>query len=141
MMPLRSTLFPLALMAGLAAVPAAGADLMTVCAPEITRYCSGVSEGRGRVSACLASFMGQLSAACRPAVQAVGQSRLTPGYVRPVFNASFRAPLPQACVAPAAQFCPGMNPGEGRVFACLYAYSDRIGKTCADAAQAALKAQ
>ena len=69
----------------------------------------------------------------------MGRSRLTPGHVRPVFDPAFRAPLPQACAAPAAQFCPGMPPGEGRVFACLYAYSNRVGKACADAAEAALK--
>jgi hypothetical protein len=138
----RNVLLPaLALASVLASGTAARADLMTACAPEIGRYCSAVSQGRGRISACLASYMGQLSAACRPEVQAVGQSRLTPGYVRPVFNPAFRAPLPAACTAPAARFCPGMTPGEGRVFACLYAYSDRVGKACADAAQAALKAQ
>ena len=52
---------------------------------------------------------------------------------------AFRLALPQVCTGPAAQYCPGMTPGEGRVFACLYAYSDRVGKTCSDAAQVALK--
>ena len=50
--------------------------------------------------------MGRLGAACRPEVQAVGQSRLTPGYVRKVFNPAFRAPLPQAYAAPAANSAP-----------------------------------
>lgn len=118
----------------------ARADLMTACASEIGRYCADVSKGRGRISACLAGQMGQLGSACLPEVQAVGQSFLTPGYVRKVFDPSFRAPLPQVCAAPAAQFCPGMTPGEGRVFACLYARSDRVPKACADAADAALKA-
>ena len=112
---------------------------MTACASEVPRYCADVSQGRGHISACLASYMGQLGAACLPEVQAVGRSRLTPRYVRNVFDPAFRAPLPQACVAPAAQFCPGMAPGEGRVFACLYAHSNRVGKACSDAAQATLK--
>ena len=130
----------LALAAALAAGPEpARADLMTACASAITQFCSGVSQGRGRVSACLAGHMGQLGASCRTEVQAVGRSRLTPGYVRPVFDPAFRLPLPQACAAPAAQFCPGMSPGEGRVFACLYAYSDRVGRACSDAAEAALR--
>jgi hypothetical protein len=117
----------------------ARADLMTACASEISRYCTDVRKGRGRISACLAGQMGQLGAACLPEVQAVGQSRLTPDYVRKIFNPSFRAPLPQACAAPAAQFCPSMTPGEGRVFACLYARSDRIPTDCAAAAEATLK--
>jgi hypothetical protein len=129
----------LALAALLAQAPGARADLMSACAPEIGRYCSSVSEGRGRVSACLASYMGQLSRACRPEVQAVGNSRLTPGWVRPVFDPAFRAPLPQTCSAPAAEFCPGMKAGEGRVLACLYAHSDKVPKTCSSAAQTALK--
>ena len=115
------------------------ADIMTACSSEVARYCANVSKGRGRVSACLASYMGQLGAACRPEVQAVGKSLLTPSYVRKVFGPAFSLALPQVCTGPAARYCPGMKPGEGRVFACLYAYSDRVGKTCSDAAQAALK--
>ncbi len=117
----------------------ARADFMTACASEISRYCADVSKGRGRISACLVGQMGRLGPACLPEVQAVGQSRLTPSSVRKIFNPAFRAPLPEACAAPAAQFCPGMKPGEGRVFACLYARSDRVPKACSDAAQAALK--
>ena len=117
----------------------ARADLMTACASEIGRYCADVSQGRGRISACLMSQMGRLGSACRPEVQAVAQSRQTPSYVRKALNSGFRAPLPEACAAPAAQFCPGMGPGEGRVFACLYARSDRVPKACSDAAQATLK--
>ena len=117
----------------------ARADLMTACASEISRYCADVSQGRGRISACLMGQMGRLSPACRPEVQAVGRSRLTPSYVRKALNPAFRAPLPKACAAPAAQFCPGMTPGQGRVFACLYARSDRVPKACSDAAQATLK--
>ena len=117
----------------------ARADLMTACVSEISRYCADVSKGRGRISACLMGQRGRLSPACRPEVQAVAKSRLTPGYVRKALNAGFRAPLPEACAAPAAQFCPGMTPGTGRVFACLYARSDRVPKACSNAAQAALK--
>ena len=141
-MSLRSNaLFPvLALAVLLTGHPTdARADLMTACASETTRYCADVSKGRGRISACLAGQMRRLSPACLPEVQAVGKSSLTPGFVRKVFNPAFRAPLPEACAAPAARFCPGMKPGEGGVFACLYARSDRISKACSEAAQAALK--
>ena len=134
-------LVPIALVAValLAGAPEARADVMSTCASEIGTYCSAVSKGRGRVSACLAGHLGQLGTACRADVAAVGRSPLTPGWVRPVFDPGFKAALPQACAAPAAKYCPGMNAGEGRVFACLYAFSDRVGKTCGDAAEAALK--
>jgi len=118
---------------------AARADVLAACASEIGRYCADVSKGRGRISACLMGQMGRLGPACQPEVQAVAQSRLTPSYVRKALNPAFRAPLPEACSKPAAQFCPGMTPGKGSVFACLYARSDRIPKACSDAAQETLK--
>ena len=115
----------------------ARADLLTACASEISRYCADVSKGRGRISACLMGHMGRLGSACRPEVQTVMKSRQTPSYVRKALSPGFRAPLPEACAAPAARFCPGMT--QGGVFACLYARSDRIPKACFNAAQATLK--
>ena len=139
-MPMRSNaLLPVLALATVLTAYAtdARADLMTACASEISRYCADVSKGRGRISACLMGQMGRLGPTCRPEVQAVAQSRQTPGYVRNALNPAFRAPLPEACAAPAAKFCPGMT--RGRVFACLYARSDRVPKACFDAAQATLK--
>jgi hypothetical protein len=123
---------------GLTAEPAR-ADMMTACAPEIQRFCSDVSRGRGRISACLASEMARLSAACRPEVQGVMQSPLTPGYVRRALQPGFQAALPASCVAPAKALCPAIAPGDARVFACLYARSDRAGRDCNNAATAVLK--
>jgi Cysteine rich repeat len=138
---MRNALLPvLAVAAALAApAPAARADMMSACASEIGKFCSAVSKGRGRISACLAAHMDQLGSACQPEVQAVMQGRLTPGYVRKALDPSFRAPLPQSCTGPAAQFCPGMASDRGPVFACLYAFSDRVPRACSDAAQATLK--
>jgi hypothetical protein len=137
----RNALVPVLALAGMLTVHPtdARADLMTACASEVSRYCADVSKGRGRISACLLSQMGQLSPACRPEVEAVGQSNLTPGYVRRALSPAFRAPLPEACAAPAAQFCPGLKPGGGSVLACLYARSDRVPKACSNAAEATLK--
>ena len=136
----RAFLPLLVLLAGLAAPGApARADMMSACAPEIQKFCSDVRSGRGRISACLASEMAQLGSACRPEVQSVMQSPLTPGYVRRAVNPSFRAPLPQACVVPAQSLCPNIPAGDARVFACLYARSDRAGKACSDAATATLR--
>ena len=114
----------------------ARADIMTTCTSEISRYCADVSEGKGRIVACLVGQMGRLSPVCLADVQEQGP--MTPGSMRMVFNPAFRASLPGACAAPAAQFCPHMTPGEGRVFACLYARSDRVPRACSDAAQAML---
>ena len=117
----------------------ARANIMTTCNSEISRYCADVSEGKGRIVACLVGQMGQLSPVCLADVQGKEQSLLTPGSVRVLFDPAFRASLPEACAAPAAEFCPQMTPGEGRVFACLYARSDRVPQACSDAAQEALE--
>ncbi|HRO11874.1 cysteine rich repeat-containing protein [Amaricoccus sp.] len=139
----RSRLLPLAaLLAGLTLPGApARADLMTTCAPDIQRFCSDVRNGRGRISACLASEMGSLGGACRGEVQQVMQSPLTPGYVRRALDPSFSAPLPASCVGPAKSLCPDIPAGQAQVFACLYARSDRAGKTCSDAATSTLKSR
>jgi hypothetical protein len=123
-----------------AAAGPARADVSAACAPEVGQYCSNVTEGRGRVMACLASHSDKLSAACRPEVQAMASSRLVPGHVRKIFDPGFHAAVPAACQTAAAQLCPGVAQGDGRAFACLYAYTDRVGAECTAQAQAALKA-
>jgi hypothetical protein len=137
-MPLRTLVLGTALaalgLAGQAGV--ARADLLAACQPEIGRFCADVSEGRGRVAACLASHLPDLGTGCRPEVQAVTQARLMPDYARRILNSGFRADLPSACVRAAARYCPRVPPGDGRVFACLYARSDRIDSSCTDAARA-----
>jgi hypothetical protein len=143
-MPMRTARrLPLLLVVALAllAAPAlpARADLMKTCAPEVQRFCADVSRGRGRISACLASMMPSLSKACQGEVQGVMASPFTPGYVRRALDPSFSAPLPAACVAPAKQLCGNIPASNARVYACLYARSDRAGKACNDAATATLK--
>ena len=133
--------FPIAALA-LAALLAANAnharaDIMTTCPSEISRYCADVQKGEGRIVACLVGQMGKLGGACRADVEAQGP--MAPGFVRVIFNPAFRASLPEACTQPAAQLCRGMKPGDGRVFACLYARSDRVPKACSAAAQVALQ--
>ena len=141
MQTVRRLLLLLVAVLAVVAAPAlpARADLMQTCQPEIQKYCSDVSRGRGRISACLASMMPSLNRACQGDVQGVMASPLTPGYVRRALDPSFTAPMPAACAAPAKQLCPGFPAGSARVFACLYARSDRAGKACNDAATATLK--
>lgn len=133
--------FPIAALA-LATVLAAHAtharaDIMTTCPSEISRYCADVHKGEGRIVACLVGQMGKLNGACLADVEAQGP--MAPGFVRVIFNPAFRASLPEACAAPAAQLCRGMKTGDGRVFACLYARSDRVPEACSAAAQVALQ--
>lgn len=119
---------------------AASADLMQACAEEVRAYCADVDQGRGRVSACLASHRDKLGSACRPEVSAVAQSRLVPGNVRKIFNPDFRAELPPTCESAAAQLCPNVEQSDGRIFACLYARTQQVGAACQADAQAVVDA-
>jgi hypothetical protein len=60
--------------------------------------------------------------------------------VRKIFDPAFRADLPAACEPAAASLCPGVAPGDGRVFACLYAHTDRVGDACSAEVQATIQA-
>jgi hypothetical protein len=124
----------------LGSATAAGADLLTACASEVTEFCADVDEGYGRVVACLASRSEELRAGCLSEVQAAAQSPLVPEGARRMFDATFRATLPPACEAAATSLCPGVMPGDGRVFACLYARASRVGDACSAEVQATVKA-
>ena len=136
-MPQRSTLLLIALAAVALAAPAR-ADLMQACAPEVARFCGDVRRGNGRITACLASRRDALGPGCRPEIETTTASRLVPAYARAVLSRGFRAELPPACAAVADRFCPGVPIGDGRIFACLYARSDRLDARCTRAARGVL---
>jgi len=126
-----------------AAEPApARADIMAVCSSEIGSYCADVPEGRGRIAACLVGNESRLSAACKPEVQALAQRTtrnvLMPQSVRNLLAPGFQAPLPASCEADASRYCSGIAPGDGRVFACLYAREGKVSQTCSAAAEEAI---
>jgi hypothetical protein len=118
---------------------AAKAELLSACAPEVGRYCSDVSQGRGRVMACLAGQIDKLGPACLPELRSATGSLLVPGRVRKIFDPGFRAEVPASCAPAVARYCQGVAPGDGRVFACLYARTDRVGDVCSAEAEAAVE--
>jgi hypothetical protein len=113
---------------------------MEACAEEVRTYCADIDRGRGRVSACLASHREKLSSACVPEVSAVVQGRLVPGHVRKIFHPDFRAELPPTCESAAAQLCPNVEQGDGRIFACFFARTQQVGPACQADAQAVVDA-
>ena len=118
----------------------AGADLLPACASEVTEFCADVDQGEGRVAACLAGRWEKLGSGCLPEVQAAAQSPLVPEEARRIFDPAFRADLPPACEAAGANLCPGVTPGDGRVFACLHARISRVADACSAEVQSRLKA-
>jgi hypothetical protein len=137
-MAMRLILLPVLVALGVLAGPAtpARADLLTACSPEVRTYCADVRQGRGRITACLASHRDQLGSGCLPEVQATARRRTMPSQARRVLGPGFRADLPPACTVAAARYCPGVPAGDGRVFACLYARADRVDPKCTSAAKA-----
>lgn len=110
----------------------AHADIMAACGSEIGRFCADVSEGRGRIAACLIGNDARLGEACRPEVRALsdraGRNRLLPGDVRRLLAPGFVADLPASCAADAARLCSGIDGAP--TFACLYARGDRVSEAC-----------
>lgn len=143
--PTLKPIVRLALVAGAAAwgaPPVHAADLLNTCAPEVASYCSDVSNGRGRITACLVGNSEKLGSACRGEVQNVASktasSRLAPEEFRTLLRGDVTAPLPASCDAVASALCPDVARGDSRIFACLYAYNDRISATCSTDAKSAL---
>lgn len=123
--------------------PGHAKDMMSTCAGEIDRHCSGVSKGDGRITACLISTGDKLGAACSAAVQTTAtkssRSMLVPPGVRKMLNAGQAVPVPVTCSGDVSRVCQGIGPGENLQLACLYSRSDKISKTCAADMRKALR--
>lgn len=90
-----------------------GAD----CGADVYRFCPSVQAGQGRLLQCLAVHVGrrELSSNCEDAVVAALEKLQE---------------FSDACASEAAQLCPGVQAGGGRLFACLRAQSDRLSSRC-----------
>ncbi|MDH3580216.1 MAG: hypothetical protein OEM91_06270, partial [Hyphomicrobiales bacterium] len=91
------------------ATPALAAGLTTACEAEIAANCSGVSNGRGRISACLYAHGDGLSGACKTEVDKVTNSRAVkknvPAGVLSLQGSEYEAGLRKACTSDANKLC------------------------------------
>lgn len=141
--PVRLAAFGLALVTSVQLLPeAVSADMMAACSPDIATFCSDVSRGRGRISACLLGQTDSLAPTCRTEVAAVARSGqnnvLVPRDVRRMMSPDFRGNVPATCSAAIDRFCSGVPAGDSRQFACLYARLDKVDSSCAADAQSAM---
>lgn len=90
---------------------------LEVCGGDISRVCSGVAPGGGRIAQCLMSQQEKLSPDCRRFVAEAKSAQ----------NTLF------ACASDAKRFCATTLPGGGRVVACLSRQRDAISRDCARA--------
>ena len=121
-------------------VPAAG--LMEACKADINSNCKGVPEGRGRISACLYAHSNKVSAMCEPELSKVTTShtfeRMIPAEVRNKNDTAYEAALRKTCAADIKAHCTGVKPGQDRILACLYGWTNRLSSACRTEAKTVL---
>lgn len=95
------------------------------CAKEIKKYCSTVTPGEGRVIYCMQAHEDKLSPGCSYDVQEVVLALQTS-------NETLKEAV-TACRADIAGKCGTVQPGKGRIAACLVAEKANVSKDCASA--------
>lgn len=92
-------------------------ELNADCAGDVYRFCPGTQPGGGRVLQCLRGYVGrrELSTNCEDSV--VTALEKLQGFV-------------DGCANDAANLCPGVQPGGGRLFACLRSQSEQLSSPC-----------
>ncbi|MEM6460313.1 MAG: cysteine rich repeat-containing protein [Pseudomonadota bacterium] len=122
--------------------PARASGLMAACAADISSLCSGIKEGRGRISACLYSHENKVSADCKPELSKVTSSRMfermIPHEIQQKNDTPYEAGLREICASDIKSLCSDVKPGEDRLLACLYGWSNRVTKACQAEAKTAL---
>jgi hypothetical protein len=117
-------------------------NMMSACEAEIDTNCSGVSEGRGRISACLYAHDDKLSGTCKAEVAEVTNSstfqRYLPTGVQTMQGFEQEVDLRAACTADADKVCTGVKKDKGRLLACVYARSNSVSEACWAAAKVIL---
>lgn len=131
-MSLRPT--ALALAAALSAAPAAALDeaeiteMLNACTADVGAYCADARGAGRRLIACFFSNVDRLSPRCRAQLDA------TPSAQAVLLNyANF---LAQSCGDEVRDHCADVQPGRGRLAACLGAQEDRLSPACRNALNA-----
>ena len=111
----RAAAAVLLLLAALAS-PARAAD---PCMEDVVRLCPGTGLGKGAVRKCLKANQGALGEACRAKLEADDVSAKR--FVREFL---------QACKTDLDQYCAAVEPGGGRVLACLSRHQLEVSRPC-----------
>jgi hypothetical protein len=102
-------------------------SLQDSCAADIKKYCKAVTPGEGRVIYCLQAFEDKISAKCQFELEETVSN----------FNVSADGlkDIIVACRAEIMGPCGKVQPGQGRVAACLLQNKSSASKECVDAIQ------
>ncbi len=95
------------------------------CEKELKTYCKDVAPGEGRVVACLYAFSDKISPRCEYALyDAAAQLERALTALTYVVN---------ECRADLTSFCSDVQPGQGRVMACMEKNKDKVSARCKQA--------
>ena len=99
--------------------------LRTVCAKDIKKYCSNVTPGEGRMVYCMQAYEDKISAKCAFELEDAATTVLS--------TADALKDTVIACKAEITGVCGKIQPGEGRIAACLLANKSTASAGCGEA--------
>jgi hypothetical protein len=101
--------------------------LENACASDIKKYCKDVTPGEGRMIYCMQAHEDKISPKCAYELEeAAGSVQATADLLKDGVV---------ACKAEITGVCGKIQPGQGRIAACLIANKSTASKDCADAIQ------
>jgi hypothetical protein len=105
----------------LIAIPGQHARAQDVCADDVQRLCPELAPGSGRVARCLREKQESVSPACRAKLDedALRTRKMVEAFGR-------------ACRGDVDQYCPDIEPGQGRVLGCLAQHQLTVSPPCQD---------
>ncbi|MFG1360272.1 hypothetical protein [Xanthobacter pseudotagetidis] len=92
------------------------------CGADIMTHCRGLNLGNGAIHQCLASKAAQLSPAC--AANHEGVKQMTEA------RAAAQAAVFKVCDRDRAEYCPGVEAGDGNIVSCLLKASRVVSQSC-----------
>jgi hypothetical protein len=99
--------------------------LESACAKDIKKYCSNVTPGEGRLVYCMQAYEDKIRPSCAFELEEAATSVLT--------TADALKDAVMACKAEITGVCGKIQPGQGRIAACLLANKATNSPGCADA--------
>ena len=101
--------------------------LETACGEDVKKFCSTVTPGEGRILYCMQAHEDKISPKCAYELgETAGSAQATSDLLRDGVI---------ACKAEITGVCGKIQPGQGRIAACLIANKSTASKDCADAIQ------